>query len=708
MRHDPFPNNPHSDFRNTSSTNDSENSRENLNHSSVKENNRGEEMKSEVLRHSVLLDELENWVDQYRKDTAYWGIGSGPIFTISVDSNGNVERVVVHEDEILTRSGHRELDDLTEVNMKISHAKSLAREMESGKNVIPRNSSVAKLVVSGEPLRIMNEIHNATLPSDLPKKLSRGGFFMLCGFVVVWAARKFLTSENSKVEFTSLEKEMMRRKIKSRTEKEDVGKVTVELVQPSLELPMVSTERPELDQRALKSSILRMKAESGSKDFDDKIQEIRDMARRARKIEGGGPSLADGDGEENQILVEDLPDEAEMIEQHSEEDADCLISISEGVPMQATGINGNANPSPLEKKKDDFGLSREPSTRNRNMQASSRVSAPYDRHSTIQDLEDIVNTSISDFSDAIEATKSPDSRYGQTTMQKKDSTRKVPKVIISVKEARDYLSKKCDKQENQVRVAQETIDNLRLLNGEASVGYLTSGFSMNNNMPKPAIVYGASDFPTDANACDEGNTDLSQGLDHENDDPEDAEEEVGVVDFQSPRESMDDKRDGSFPNTGQSVTKENWMERNFHQLEPVLKKIGTGFRDNYMVAREKVNEELNNCLELPKFESSEDQGELEWMEDDNLREIVFQVRENELAGLDPFYSMDDKDKAAFFEGLEKKVEKENAKLLNLHGWIHSNIENIDYGTGIFFYSDSPQYFSYSGVYIGFFRIVKIF
>jgi hypothetical protein len=43
--------------------------------------------------------------------------------------------------------------------------------------------------------------------------------------------------------------------------------------------------------------------------------------------------------------------------------------------------------------------------------------------------------------------------------------------------------------------------------------------------------------------------------------------------------------------------------------------------------------------------------------------------------------MNDEDKEAFLGGLEKKVMKENKKLSHIHEWLHSNIENIDYGAG---------------------------
>ena len=68
-----------------------------------------------------------------------------------------------------------------------------------------------------------------------------------------------------------------------------------------------------------------------------------------------------------------------------------------------------------------------------------------------------------------------------------------------------------------------------------------------------------------------------------------------------------------------------------------------------------------------------------------LEKLSFKVRENELAGRDPFYLMDAEDKRVFFMGLKKKVEKENEKLLKLHELLHSNIENIDYGAGSYMF-----------------------
>ncbi|KAK9147258.1 hypothetical protein Scep_006015 [Stephania cephalantha] len=136
------------------------------------------------------------------------------------------------------------------------------------------------------------------------------------------------------------------------------------------------------------------------------------------------------------------------------------------------------------------------------------------------------------------------------------------------------------------------------------------------------------------------------------------------------------------------IAEESWLENNFHDFEPIVKKIGDGFRENYMVAMRNAQESSLSSEAQPEIDV--DDGELDWMKDDRLREIVFQVRENELMGRDPFHMMDAEDKNAFFKGLERKVEKANEGLLSLHEWVHARVENLDYGVdGISLY-DPPE------------------
>ena len=136
--------------------------------------------------------------------------------------------------------------------------------------------------------------------------------------------------------------------------------------------------------------------------------------------------------------------------------------------------------------------------------------------------------------------------------------------------------------------------------------------------------------------------------------------------------------------SGSAQGKKNWMEENFKKFDPVVEKIGVGFKENYMIAKEKKEDQKLINAEISELGLMEDDEELQWMNDEKLRDIVFQVRDNELAGREPFHLMSNDDQHTYFEGLVKKAEKVNGKLLGLHEFIHSRIENIDYGAGTVF------------------------
>ncbi|KAK8961600.1 hypothetical protein KSP40_PGU004231 [Platanthera guangdongensis] len=128
------------------------------------------------------------------------------------------------------------------------------------------------------------------------------------------------------------------------------------------------------------------------------------------------------------------------------------------------------------------------------------------------------------------------------------------------------------------------------------------------------------------------------------------------------------------------TSRKNWVEDSFQKLDSIIEKIGIGFQDNYMLAKVKAQENPLSSVEIDKLSLwGEDKG-LEWMKDENLLESVFQVRENELVGRGPFYSMYAEDQQAFFHGLDHKAEKVNKKLAGVHEWTHSKVENLDYDT----------------------------
>ncbi|KNA18160.1 hypothetical protein SOVF_073400 [Spinacia oleracea] len=825
---------------------------------------------SKKFGESVLWNKLEGWVDQYKKDIEFWGIGSNPIFTVFQDFDGNAERVVVDEDEILKRSGveplyykkESDLGDFYEVNSKISHAKFLAKEIESGKNVIPRNSSVAKFVVSGEKSDVVSRIRSLIVPPKSLAKASKVGIAVVCGFAFVWMIRKLFSLGGKETEMSSFEKEMLRRKMKSRMGKEKVQKGSVEVMEKPSEMPTVFTERPSLDKEEVLNSIRESKGsnnglvvqdvggvrETASIDVDVKIREIQMMARHAREIEKGESSPSEGgelDEQAPNILSEESTEELDedVSEEHDEGDTNPTNKVLSEESAETRIFNGALGMEILGNHEKQSGssqfISKEVSEGNEDVEPHSisngRISngdSKTQANSLIQSHDILSSSNLTEGS--------------QLNPSKKTPVRRKPKIIRSVKEAREYLLQKHDKESRvgdiptTAAAEDERMDNCfrqRLEEGDKALksfdadrevdsvpalkvsGYYavkrndglatdTNGLKLEadtssilsqnrlsdppsvensgvdsavnlvktmkiSEMFKPSDSRGSSNFipgendvldaspeankphlaelrseevdtldgtpkPTDLsktsdldsgrnafhntnkltkeagvpyeNVIDDANLQkkvyLSNGNgnvkhDEMNKTPNPTKESEIVVPaavrrdldgFDSekkeflPREINDeiDHKEELFAN------KENWLEKNFHEVEPIVKKIGSGFRDNYNVAREKIKQEVDTELDLMTLGSITNDTELEWMQDDKLKEIVFRVRDNELAGRDPFNSMDPEDKVAFYKGLDSKVEKVNQELSILHEWLHSNIENVDYGAdGISIY-DPPE------------------
>jgi len=186
------------------------------------------EEKSNGSREPGFWKELEGWLEQHNMHEEFWGFGVDAIFIIYEDSDGHVEQVWVDEEEVLRRSGvnplyfrePRESEKFNEVNSKISHAKFLAREMENGKHVIPRNSSVAKFVVAGQDSGLLSRIRSVPILAGLPPKVSRVGIVLVCGFLFLWVMKKLFTFGRNERLLERFKQEMRRRKIQSRMGKE--------------------------------------------------------------------------------------------------------------------------------------------------------------------------------------------------------------------------------------------------------------------------------------------------------------------------------------------------------------------------------------------------------------------------------------------------------------------------------------------------------
>ncbi|XP_065860197.1 uncharacterized protein [Euphorbia lathyris] len=649
------------------------------------------ETKLNKVGESALSNKLEKWVDQYNKETAYWGVGSGHIFTVFHDLKGNVKRVLVHEEEIMRRIlvEKGEFGDQAEVNSKILYAKGLAREMERGDNIIPRNSSVAKFVVSRDS-SFVKAIRDIALQPEFIPVVSGYGKMIFCGVVAIWALTKLFTFGNKEQKLTELEKEMMRRKIKSRKEGEIPEKGTVEVIQEPYELPGMSTEKPKLDKQELVKNILEAKASknkmmledsssfqsNGGTNFDEKINIIRTMAREAREIENGEASIGKKDREEKQPVNEASSSKIEKFKENTEEVVSFVGDIENIDSDKRTNMDETLGKSVGRSEVDDAGNLHEVLCEKSTVMQSLSTSS--------SDVPEGRQTTVNGEVKLLSATPN-----GKLPMPNDRSITTKPRLIRSVKEARQYLAKKGNKhtQGPQVDAVQESATVLSSPRDKVSYGQTSQ--STDKPAYEPDALGRILDPLPAADICEDLSPKVKEYVSAKKDDSDNSEQGNEAHDLHIAQKLSSSDADRSTERR-HPVDKEKWLEKNFHEVEPIIKKIGDGFRGNYKIAREKVNEDA--VTDVAHFEYNEEDSELEWLKDDDLAKIVFQVRDNELSGRDPFYLMDADDKVKFFEGLEKKVDRENEKLSQVHEYLHSNIENLDYGAdGISLY-DRPEKF----------------
>ncbi|VYS68168.1 unnamed protein product [Arabidopsis thaliana] len=483
------------------------------------------------------LGDLELVSSRQHKDlTGYCGICSNPIFTVYLDSVGNVAKVEVDEDEVLSRrrSG---LDDLESVSSKLVYAKKLAEQMENGEYVTHKDTSLLKFVSS----------------SSSSEEEFR--------FTVL------VYRKSNEVECTELEKEMMRRKMKAWEERDMSEKGTVEVLhKEGLEKPLMSFEKPKFDRNELMSSISKVKGSEKKLelvnsshvelDFDDKIHEIKVMARRAREIEAGielnekekrDVNKETGDSDEDISIQsqKSLPHDGLT---HSEGDDDKDERLGTSTDSENTELSAFAVPM-LNGAMVDSGFP------NHEMAASDKKK--------VSNVVPLVPTD-----GVIQAS---DVTKDQLSMMKNSTGRK-SRVIRSVKEAKEFLSRRSGEKELTQELSQMAQDSDEIF-------------------------------------------------------PKQSDEERGVarkhkLDVDSQPQKNDYQK---LSETGNAVKGSSSNKRE------ELKSAKSSSGGTEHIEKEEPSGKENWIEKTTMNLSLEYNDELEWMKDEKLRDIVFCVRDNELA-----------------------------------------------------------------------------
>ncbi|XP_020574964.1 uncharacterized protein LOC110020994 [Phalaenopsis equestris] len=695
---------------------------------------------------SALWDKLDNWVGRYKEDSEFWGIGPGPIFTIIHNSDGNVIRASVNEEEILKRNrirawnleGSGEGEELKDLNSKISIARLIAKEIEVGAYQMPRDSSIARFVVEGKPSSLVGLFHAfSSHRQSLVRIFPRICFMVLCCFCVLGAVRKLFVGYGD-VELTREEAEMLRRKKKSRMESEKLQRGSVEVLQNGDELPVIYGTTPQLDRNELMKSITQAKQPrdplvlSGPSahltaekhDFDEKVREIRAMVKNVHEAEYKNRSLSNHTAEQDElssIIVDaefqkggnnavDVKDEETIFLKRSQKQP----VVTHLTDLEAPDTGFFSGKQEVEKSKADSNSVRGEQTIKRKSTNFTKKKGKAKIITSLTEAKEYLSTKHS-IHKGSEQPEQPIHHKGLALPKQSNNSKGISEVIGRCAERSDGNFKR-------IRETNGTESNIKKnagfqngwSNGSTQKDLTFDGAAdLNGSLlmgHNAGIIGPSNDFIASKNQNTTfehiQNKNLESSLEKArgNNDVSHSEysvrtcvsEHVDPVIVNVPFDALKDEEalndisseiiipassansDCQNENLAKTSGK-SWTEENFQQFDSVIKKIGHGFKDNYLLAKVKEQENSFSSVDISKLSLWNQDEELEWMKDENLREIVFQVQENELAGRDPFHLMDADDQKAFFRGLELKAERANEKLAGVHEWIHSRIENLDYG-----------------------------
>ncbi|KAM0850905.1 hypothetical protein ACQ4PT_052783 [Festuca glaucescens] len=124
----------------------------------------------------------------------FYGTGTRPVFRVYQDPDGNVVRVEVNEDGIVSRCEAADGEGSADLQSMLSRARVMAREFESGEHEVPRNSSLARFVATGkEKSGVADAKVSVGQRNGTPlRAVAWGGFAAFCGVCILLVASKMI------------------------------------------------------------------------------------------------------------------------------------------------------------------------------------------------------------------------------------------------------------------------------------------------------------------------------------------------------------------------------------------------------------------------------------------------------------------------------------------------------------------------------------
>ncbi|KAJ4808297.1 hypothetical protein LUZ62_020863 [Rhynchospora pubera] len=683
----------------------------------------------QVSSYPNLWSELENWASQHKME---------PVTKVYEDTENKIISMALNGEEVyrckvqkVPAEDSEAVDETTYLNSNFTPAKEIGEGTEKENFTVPERSLIDNTVAEGKNSPFMDMVHSISrMKIRMPTRadyhfIGRTLLITLCiSWVVTWVISMKTRGKRLK------EVEMLKRKKANRMKRAEMEKGSVEVLNSVPESPSISVERPPFDRDKLMEDISRanvimsnsvMSVDLSSVDpSGDKVRKIREMVRKVHELEGQNSNQKSEGGERGKGIEKDgrndlytYQKEANKLDSGRKE----AFEGNSGPDRSNTDINKEINlrKDQVAKKKSDPRKERAEEMQKHNLNnLKGKVKQQVDRNQKNNDKKQLngvamllngsakgVNTKHSKTDASVPKKEIP------KTSGTKSSGKTKPRIIKSVQEAKDYLAKKQNvspgkeklkqksstKDEHGSRIESEIKADdknpLDLLSSLVNVEMSDSRPVLNNGSMK-GLNGNSSISITSENGNLKGlngnsNVDVNSGKSSVNSNSNTTLQEgdniLGDPQYLgNQKEPQSDNGPSSSSSkvqneSKQEETKQNWTDKHKEELSPIISTISKGFKENFAKAREQPKDiTLRDLHELVCKDS-----ELDWLKDEKLSEIVFRVRDNELTGKDPFHNMDESEKQAFFEGLEKKIERASEKLLPLHQYLHSKIENLDYG-----------------------------
>ncbi|CAM0910521.1 unnamed protein product [Alopecurus aequalis] len=139
------------------------------------------------------LDDAKD-LDRDAEESHFCGTGSGPVFSVYEDPDGNAVHVEVNEDEIVSRCATADGEGSADLQSMLSRARVMAMEFESGEREVPTNGSLVRFVATEKkkPHVVDADVSIVQTNGASLRAVSWSGFATVCGICIVFIASKLI------------------------------------------------------------------------------------------------------------------------------------------------------------------------------------------------------------------------------------------------------------------------------------------------------------------------------------------------------------------------------------------------------------------------------------------------------------------------------------------------------------------------------------